>query len=146
MAVLDEISRVHARFSRAYTCAVTAKAFNCACARTKESVSLLLQRHWETMSTPMRVHTCILCVNLPYKIKISRVQLPHLLFHKCKNGCGPHIPYNTPLLQSLDKTTAYWTQALLFCKRKHEEGKVLDIPIKHQCPLICTLFSKCICC
>ena len=77
MAVLYKILHVQARFSCTYTCVVTAETFNCACMCAQESVSILLPRHWETMTTPMQMHTCTLCMHLPVKIKIYYVQLPY---------------------------------------------------------------------
>ena len=73
MAVFDEISRVQAC---SQCCNIQLRM--CAYTETKKSISLLLPRHWETMTIPMCVHTCLLCVNLPFKIKISCVYLSYL--------------------------------------------------------------------
>jgi len=73
VTVFDEISLVHASFDTTFTHAVTAETFNCICVHAQESVSLLLQQHTHshTMATPIHLHTCLLCMNLPFKVKIS---------------------------------------------------------------------------
>ena len=56
----------------ACACMLSLLQHSIAHARAQQSISFLLPHHWETMTTPMHVHTCILCMNLPFKIKISR--------------------------------------------------------------------------
>ena len=107
-------------------------------ARAQESLFLLLLRHWETYTKPMRVHTCLLYVHLPFKMK-SRASSCHTLrYGLCCRHPWRHYNHGLGIDMKLSyESTSTFSRDFEGQHRRH--SAVLIPPVEDTSRSQCTL-------